>query len=97
MMGAKALHEFAAQLPETSLTPPTNDVPFGRFTQEAINLGLFVGARGAVREMLERYATALGSWPHVVATGGDAQAISDTAGRHSWGCRRCHDVRDSKA
>ncbi len=75
MIGAKALHEFAAQLPEASLTPPADDLPFGRFTQEAINLGLFVGARGAIRELLERYATALGSWPHVVATGGDAQAL----------------------
>jgi type III pantothenate kinase len=75
MMAGKALHEFAAQLPATSMTPPTADVPFGRFTQEAINLGLFVGARGAVRELLERYAAALGSWPHVVATGGDAQVL----------------------
>ena len=75
MMGGKALHEYAAQLPTTSLTPPTDDVPFGRYTQEAINLGLYIGARGAVRELLERYATALGSWPHVVATGGDAQAL----------------------
>jgi type III pantothenate kinase len=75
MMSAKALHDFTALLPETSLTPPANDVPFGRFTQEAINLGLYASARGAVRELLERYATALGSWPHVVATGGDAQAL----------------------
>jgi type III pantothenate kinase len=74
-MAAKALHEFTAQLPIPSLTPPTNDVPYGRFTQEAINLGLYAGARGTVRELLERYATALGSWPHVVATGGDAQSI----------------------
>ncbi|HUO09800.1 MAG TPA: type III pantothenate kinase [Phycisphaerae bacterium] len=75
MMSAKALHEFTAQLPESSLTPPADDVPFGRFTQEAINLGLYASARGAVRELLERYATALGNWPHVVATGGDAQAL----------------------
>jgi type III pantothenate kinase len=74
-MGAKALHEFTAQLPIPSLTPPTNEAPFGRFTQEAINLGLYAGARGTIRELLERYATALGSWPHVVATGGDAQSI----------------------
>jgi type III pantothenate kinase len=75
MMSAKALHEFTAQLPESSLTPPADDVPFGRFTQEAINLGLYASARGAVRELLERYASALGNWPHVVATGGDAQAL----------------------
>lgn len=80
MMAGKALHEFAAQLPTTSLTPPAADVPFGRYTQEAINLGLFMGARGAVRELLERYAAALGSWPHVVATGGDAQVLLGSPG-----------------
>ncbi len=74
-MSAKALHEFAAQLPLVSLTAPANDVPFGRFTEEAINLGLFAAQRGAIRELLERYATALGAWPHVVATGGDAPTI----------------------
>jgi type III pantothenate kinase len=74
-MSAKALHDFTAQLPIPSLTPPADEFPFGRFTQEAINLGLYVGARGAIRELLERYATALGAWPHVVATGGDAQAV----------------------
>lgn len=75
VMGSKALHEFSAQLPVVSLTPPAEDVPFGRFTEEAINLGLFACARGAIRELLERYATALGAWPHVVATGGDAPSV----------------------
>ena len=74
-MGAKALHEFAAQLPDVSLTPPEDGEPFGRYTQEAINLGLYAAARGGVRELIERYASALGNWPHVVATGGDATAL----------------------
>jgi type III pantothenate kinase len=79
-MSAKALHDFAAQLPAVSLTPPEDATPFGRFTQEAINLGLYVGLRGAVRELLERYATALGAWPHVVATGGDASVLLGESG-----------------
>ena len=74
-MGAAALHEFAAQLPAATMAPPPDEQPFGRNTQEAINLGLFATARGTVRELLERYATALGAWPHVVATGGDAKAV----------------------
>lgn len=74
-MGSRALHEFAAQLPESSLTPPLDENPYGRFTQEAINLGLHAALRGTTRELLERYATALGGWPHVVATGGDAQLL----------------------
>ena len=79
-MSAKALHDFAAQLPAVSLTPPESGTPFGRYTQEAINLGLYIGARGAVRELLERYAEALGAWPHVVATGGDAPMLLGDSG-----------------
>jgi type III pantothenate kinase len=74
-MSAKALHQFTAALPTASLTPPDDAEPFGRYTQEAINLGLYIGARGAIRELIERFATALGNWPHVVATGGDAGAV----------------------
>jgi type III pantothenate kinase len=74
-MGARAMHENAAQLPEASLTPPSEEEAYGRDTQGAVNLGLYAGLRGTVRELLERYATALGSWPHVVATGGDAGAV----------------------
>jgi type III pantothenate kinase len=74
-MGAKALHEYAAQLPEVSPAAPAEDLPFGRNTHEALQLGLYAGLRGTVRELLERYASALGSWPHVVATGGDAQLL----------------------
>jgi type III pantothenate kinase len=74
-MGAKALHDFAAQLPQASMTPPADDAPYGTNTQTAINLGLYAALRGTVRELLERYATALHAWPHVVATGGDAAAL----------------------
>jgi type III pantothenate kinase len=73
--GAIALHEHAAQLPAVAPTPPAEETPFGRDTREAINLGLYAALRGTVRELLERYASALGSWPHVVATGGDAQLL----------------------
>ncbi len=78
-MGARALKEFSAKLPLVTLSPPTEEHVFGGDTEEAINLGLYAGARGAVKELIERYATALGSWPHVVATGGDAQAVLGTA------------------
>jgi type III pantothenate kinase len=74
-MGAKALHDFAAQLPQAALAPPADDAPYGTNTQSAINLGLYAALRGTVRELLERYATALTAWPHVVATGGDAAAL----------------------
>lgn len=77
-MGAKALNAWAAQLPPATLEPPTG--PIGRNTIEALNLGLYAAARGAVRELVERYANKLGAWPHVVATGGDARRLLGETG-----------------
>jgi type III pantothenate kinase len=72
-MAAQALHANTAQLPLADLTPP--DGPTGLNTMEALNLGLYAQMRGAVRYLLELYADLLGTWPHVVATGGDAQRV----------------------
>ncbi len=72
-VAARALHTHTAQLPIADLTPPTG--PLGLSTMEALNLGLYAQMRGAVRYLLEQYADLLGVWPHVVATGGDAQRV----------------------
>jgi type III pantothenate kinase len=48
---------------------------FGRDTTEAIRAGIVRGLRGAVRGLVEAYATELGAWPVVIATGGDAELI----------------------
>ncbi len=77
-LGARALHEFTAQLPLASLDPPKGTC--GHNTTEALNLGLYAAARGAVRELVEGYASQLGHWPHVVATGGDAQRLLADSG-----------------
>ena len=77
-LGARALHEFTAQLPLATLDPPHGTC--GQNTAEALNLGLYAGARGAVRELVESYANKLGHWPHVVATGGDAQRLLADSG-----------------
>ncbi len=71
MMGA--LHEKTARLPLVTLEAPAG--AFGRTTQEAIRLGVFHGVRGMVKELVENYATALGTWPDLIATGGDAQKL----------------------
>ncbi|MDB5171882.1 MAG: coaX [Phycisphaerales bacterium] len=68
-----ALHEKTAQLPRIELTVPTE--AFGKNTREAIALGVYHGIRGMVKELTENYATALGQWPEVIATGGDAQLL----------------------
>ena len=72
-MGAESLHAETAQLPRVKLTEP--DWTFGKDTRQAIVGGLIHGARGALRELVESYATKLGHWPVVVLTGGDAALI----------------------
>ena len=68
-----ALHERTAKLPQVDLATPQG--VFGRSTKEAIRQGVYFGVRGMVRELVENYATELGSWPELIATGGDAQKL----------------------
>ena len=70
---ARALHEHTALLPLVELNPP--DEPIGHNTTEAIRTGLYHGLRGAVRELVEKYAESYGGYPRVIATGGDAQLL----------------------
>ena len=37
--------------------------------------GVFYGIRGMVRELTEKYAETAGSYPLVIATGGDAELL----------------------
>lgn len=68
-----ALHDQTAQLPLVDLTTPTEI--FGKSTAAAIHVGVYHGIRGMVKELVENYATFLGTWPDVVATGGDAKLL----------------------
>lgn len=72
-MSARSLHAGTAQLPQVKIEEP--DWVFGKNTNQAIVGGLVFGARGALRELVERYATELGHWPAVIVTGGDAQLV----------------------
>ncbi len=72
-MGARALHEQTALLPQVDVSEP--DGVIGKDTYGAIVGGLVFGLRGAVRALVEAYAATLGQWPLVVATGGDADMI----------------------
>src|SRR5689334_22822430 len=69
------LHERTAKLPQVDLATPQG--VFGRSTNEAIRQGVYFGVRGMVRELVENYATELGSWPELIATGGDAHKLFD--------------------
>lgn len=71
---ARALHTDTAQLPLVEITPP--DDVIGIDTVSAIRAGVFYGLIGSLREITERIATKIGRWPTLIATGGDAMAIS---------------------
>lgn len=72
-MGAASLHAYTAALPRVEPVAP--DWVYGKDTRQAIVGGLVFGGRGALRELVESYATALGQWPVVILTGGDARLI----------------------
>ncbi len=69
-----ALHGGTDALPEVAFTIPDNE-PYGRNTEQAMLQGVFFGIRGLVQCMVERYADSFGSFPMVVATGGDSATI----------------------
>lgn len=72
---ARSLHEWTAQLPEAAVEPP--EAIYGTSTEQAIRHGIIYGVAGALREITERYATQLGAWPQLVATGGNVELISN--------------------
>jgi len=74
-MQLDALHERTAKLPRIDLAAPAGAV--GASTVEAIRHGVFHGIRGMVKEVIESYATTLGTWPELIATGGDAAKLFD--------------------
>ena len=47
----------------------------GRSTEQAMLQGAYHGIRGMVKELVETYATVLGHWPDLIATGGDAEVL----------------------
>jgi type III pantothenate kinase len=72
-MQLDSLKERTARLPQVEFDVPTG--PFGRSTTQAILQGVYHGIRGLVKELAEQYATELGQWPEIIATGGDAEIL----------------------
>jgi len=75
-IAAKALHERTALLPLTKIQKISSSV--GKSTEEAIRIGLLLGAVGLVREAVARITreTFKGKKPYVIATGGDAELVA---------------------
>jgi type III pantothenate kinase len=68
------LHEKTAKVPRVSFAVP-GEVGFGDSTAAAVSLGVFHAIRGLVKETVESFATQLGSWPEIIATGGNAKQL----------------------
>jgi len=73
-LSSEALHRGTELLPQVEPAVPVS--PFARNTRQAIVNGIVYGAAGALREIVERFATELHEWPHLVLTGGDAPLIA---------------------
>lgn len=73
-LAALALSEHTAALPKVNLRLPEQLI--GKNTDEAILIGVVAGTAGALRELVERYATHLGKWPQLVLTGGGASLLA---------------------
>ena len=69
----ESLHEKTAKLPRVEFEIPKG--AYGRDTRSAILHGVFYGIRGMVKELVENYATELGTWPDLICTGGDAKML----------------------
>ncbi|MBK9128316.1 MAG: type III pantothenate kinase [Phycisphaerales bacterium] len=76
-MSYRALHTQTAQLPLVTVERP-NGV-FGRNTHDAIVSGVTYGLLGALREIVERFASDLREWPQLVLTGGNAPMMAELA------------------
>ncbi len=76
-MSLRALHQHTAALPDLEFATPDPGIVFGRNTAQAMANGVYYGARGLVRMLVERYAEAYDAYPPVIATGGDAHALFD--------------------
>lgn len=80
-MSARALHEFTDLLPLVEMselgTPPP---ALGTETRRAMRSGLFWGAVGAIRQLIEQLAIDLPVEPDVLLTGGAGPTVAELLG-----------------
>lgn len=81
-MSARALHEFTDLLPEIKMceltTPPP---PLGTSTVPAMRSGLFWGAVGAIRQLIELLGDQVTGDPEIFLSGGAGLAVAELVGR----------------
>jgi type III pantothenate kinase len=74
-MMLEALREKTAGIGPVAFSVPSGAV--GDSTEAAVSAGIYHAIRGLVKETAESFATLLGAWPEIIATGGDAQILFD--------------------
>ncbi|HEY3393251.1 MAG TPA: type III pantothenate kinase [Lacipirellulaceae bacterium] len=76
-MSARALEEQTDTLPRVAVDQWRAPPPaLGKSTEPAIEAGLFWGAVGAIRELVEHYANEFGPSPDLFASGGASQLVA---------------------
>jgi type III pantothenate kinase len=77
-MSARALEEQTDALPHVPINAWQNPpLPLGKATIPAIEAGLFWGAVGAVRELVEQLSAGIDYPPNIFVTGGNSQLVAD--------------------
>lgn len=80
-MAARALHEFTDMLPLLEMAELTEPPPaVGTATLPAMQSGLFWGAVGAIRELVDRMTSGQAHAAEVYITGGAGPAVADLLG-----------------
>lgn len=81
-MAAKALDEFTDLLPLIDMSDLSSPPPvLGTSTVQAMQSGLFWGAVGAIRQLVERMSEDSKESPRVILTGGAGPAVAELLGR----------------
>jgi type III pantothenate kinase len=76
-MSARALHEFTDLLPLLEMHAlAESPAPVGTSTLDAMRSGLFWGAVGAARELIDRFSAQLPAEPQIFLTGGAAASVA---------------------
>lgn len=74
---ARALHEFTDLLPLLNMESLTEPPPaIGASTLDAMRSGLYWGAIGAARELIDQFGRVQGQTPQVLLTGGAAASVA---------------------
>lgn len=80
-MSARALHEFTDLLPRIKMAELSTPPPaLGTATEPAMRSGLYWGAVGAIRQLIERLSEGLEAPPEVFLSGGAGPAVAELLG-----------------